>query len=107
MPDAQIPAVISNPIAVAPKPKLFDEVRRRLRLKRYSLRTEQAYLYWIRRYIHFNDRQHPRNLDGKHVEHFLSELAQRHRVAPSTIDQGASYENHKAHRCSTRNGFFG
>lgn len=87
MPDARIPAVISNPIAVAPKPKLFDEVRRKLRLKRYSLRTEQAYLYWIRRYIHFNDRQHPRNLDGKHVEHFLSELAQRHRVAPSTQNQ--------------------
>lgn len=58
-----------------------------MRLKHYGLRTEQAYLYWIRRYIHFNDRRHPRELDGKHVEHFLSELARRYRVAPSTQNQ--------------------
>lgn len=87
MPEVQDPAAISNSRVVAPRPKLFDEVRRRLRLKHYSLRTEQAYLYWIRRYIHSNDRRHPRELDGKHVEHFLSELARRYRVAPSTQNQ--------------------
>lgn len=87
MPDTQINAGINNSIGVVPRPRLFDEVRRRLRLKHYSLRTEQAYLYWIRRYIHFNDRRHPRELDGKHVEHFLSELARRHHVAPSTQNQ--------------------
>jgi hypothetical protein len=89
MPDTQIAAGINNAIGVAPRPRLFDEVRRRLRLKHYSLRTEQAYLYWIRRYIHFNDRHHPRELDSKHVEHFLSELARRYHVAPSTQNQAA------------------
>ena len=87
MPEVRNPTAINNSAAVVPKPKLFDEVRRKLRLKHYSLRTEQAYLYWIRRYIHFNDRRHPRELDGKHVEHFLSELARRYRVAPSTQNQ--------------------
>lgn len=87
MPEVQDPAAISNSRVAAIRPKLFDEVRRRLRLKHYSLRTEQAYLYWIRRYIHSNDRRHPRELDGKHVEHFLSELARRYRVAPSTQNQ--------------------
>ena len=87
MPDAWSSAAINSPEVAPPKPRLFDEVRRRLRLKHYSLRTEQAYLYWIRRYIHFNGRRHPRELDGKHVEHFLSELARRHQVAPSTQNQ--------------------
>lgn len=87
MPEVQNPAAINNSAVAAPKLKLFDEVRRRLRLKHYSLRREQAYLYWIRRYIQFNGRQHPRELDGMHVEHFLSELARRYRVAPSTQNQ--------------------
>lgn len=69
------------------KPRLLDEVRRRIRAKRYSLRTEEAYLYWIRRYIQANGRRHPRDLDGGVVEHFLSELARRYRVAASTQNQ--------------------
>lgn len=69
------------------RPRLLDEVRRRIRAKRYSLRTEEAYLYWIRRYIQANGRRHPRELDGGVVEHFLSELARRYRVAPSTQNQ--------------------
>lgn len=69
------------------KPRLLDEVRRRIRAKRYSLRTEEAYLYWIRRYIQANGRRHPRDLDGGIVEHFLSELARRYRVAASTQNQ--------------------
>jgi integron integrase len=66
---------------------LLDEVRRRLRLKHYSLRTEQAYLYWIRRYIRANGMRHPRELGGAVVERFLSDLARRDRVAPSTQNQ--------------------
>ena len=82
MPTAEDLAVINNPGSATPRPRLFDEVRRRLRVKHYSLRTEQAYLYWIRRYIQNNGRRHPRELGGKEIEHFLSDLAQRHRVAP-------------------------
>lgn len=87
MPEAQNPAAINNSAAVVPKPKLFDEVRPRLRLKHYGLRTEQACLCWIRRYIHSNDRRHSGELDGKHAEHFLGELARRYRVAPSAQNQ--------------------
>ncbi|SDQ76845.1 phage integrase N-terminal SAM-like domain-containing protein [Pseudoxanthomonas sp. CF125] len=82
MPTTEDIAVISKPGFTPPRPRLFDEVRRRLRVKHYSLRTEQAYLYWIRRYIQNNGRRHPRELGGKEIEHFLSDLAQRHRVAP-------------------------
>jgi integron integrase len=72
------------------RPRLLDEVRNRLRLKHYSLRTEKAYLYWIRRYIHANDLRHPRELDGVAVERFLSRLATEERVAPSTQNQALS-----------------
>jgi integron integrase len=65
----------------------MDEVRRRLRLKRYSFRTEQAYLHWIRRYIRCNSLRHPRELGGAEVERFLSGLATQARVAPSTQNQ--------------------
>jgi integron integrase len=87
MPNAENLAVISNPESATPRPRLFDEVRRRLRVKHYSLRTEQAYLYWIRRYIQSNGRRHPRELGGNEIESFLSDLAQRQRVAPSTQNQ--------------------
>lgn len=72
------------------KPRLLNEVRNRLRLKHYSLRTEKAYLYWIRRYIHASGRRHPRELDGVAVERFLSRLATEHGVAPSTQNQALS-----------------
>lgn len=48
------PAALTESPGPARAPRLLDEVRRCLRLKRYSLRTEQAYLYWIRRYIRTN-----------------------------------------------------
>lgn len=72
------------------RPRLLDEVRRRLRLKHYSLRTEEAYLYWIRRYIRANHLRHPREMGGAEVERFLSDLARRDRVAPSTQNQTLS-----------------
>jgi integron integrase len=81
----------SNAANEAPaKPRLLHEVRSRLRLKHYSLQTEKAYLYWIRRYIHANGRRHPRELDGAAVERFLSRLATEDNVAPSTQNQALS-----------------
>jgi hypothetical protein len=67
--------------AGAARPRLLDEIRSRLRLKHDSLRTEKAYLYWIRRYIHANGLRHARELDGVAVERFLSRLATEHDVA--------------------------
>ncbi|TWT22242.1 integron integrase [Luteimonas marina] len=83
-------AGVSGVPPVDARPKLLDEVRARMRLKHYSLRTEQAYLYWIRRYIHANGKRHPRTLDGKAVETFLTRLATDDHVAPSTQNQALS-----------------
>ena len=74
----------------APAPRLMEEVRRRLRLKHYSLRTEQAYVSWIRRYIVANGKRHPRELGAAEVERFLSDLAVRGHVSASTQNQALS-----------------
>ena len=69
---------------------LMDEVQRRLRVNHYSLRTETAYLGWIRRFIEANDRRHPKVLGGPEVETFLSRLAVDGGVASSTQNQALS-----------------
>jgi integron integrase len=65
----------------------MEVVREQLRARRYSVRTEQAYVYWIRRYIVHHDRRHPRDLDAESVRVFLSHLATVQRVAASTQNQ--------------------
>src|SRR5712691_463399 len=70
-----------------PAPKLLDQVRERIRVKHYRLRTEDAYLHWIRRFIFFHGKRHPRQMGGPEVEAFLSHLATAGRVAPSTQNQ--------------------
>jgi integron integrase len=67
--------------------KLLDEYRERLRVKHYSLRTEDAYLHWARRFIYFHGKRHPREMGGPEVEAFLSHLATEGRVASSTQNQ--------------------
>jgi hypothetical protein len=69
------------------KPKLLDEVRQLLRTRHYSLRTEEAYVSWIRRYILFHGKRHPRDLAAKAVSEFLSNLAIEGQVAASTQNQ--------------------
>ena len=69
------------------KPKLLDQVRQLMRLRHYSLRTEEAYIGWIRRYILFHGKRHPRELDEKHVSQFLTSLAINGRVAAATQNQ--------------------
>ena len=71
-------------------PKLLDQVRERIRVKHYSVRTEDAYLHWIRRFILFHGKRHPREMGGPEVEAFLSHLATAGRVAPSTQNQALS-----------------
>jgi integron integrase len=70
--------------------RLFDEVRRRMRVKHYSLRTEQAYTAWIRRFILANGKRHPREMGGAEVEAFLSHLASEGDVAAGTQNQALS-----------------
>ncbi|MGC1324071.1 MAG: phage integrase N-terminal SAM-like domain-containing protein [Candidatus Udaeobacter sp.] len=69
------------------KPKLLDQIRELMRLRHYSFRTEEAYVGWIRRYIFFHGKQHPRELGEKHVSQFLTSLAINGRVASTTQNQ--------------------
>jgi hypothetical protein len=71
-------------------PKLLDRVRERIRTKHYSIRTEDAYADWIRRFILFHGKRHPRELEAKHVESFLTYLAVERRVSASTQSQAKS-----------------
>ena len=68
-------------------PRLLDEVRRVLRLKHYSLRTEAVYVGWIRRFILVNGKRHPRDMGEVEVEGFLSRLAVQGKVAAATQNQ--------------------
>jgi hypothetical protein len=54
--------------------RLLDQVRDRLRVKHYSMRTEDTYLQWIRRFIFFRGKKHPREMGSPQVEAFLSRL---------------------------------
>ena len=71
-------------------PKLLDQVRDRLRLKHYSIRTEVQYVQWIRRFILFHAKRHPRELGPKEVEAFLTHLAVEGNVAAATQNQALS-----------------
>ena len=71
-------------------PRLLDQVRDRIRYKHYSIRTEQAYLDWIRRFIRFHARRHPNEMGATEVEAFLTHLAVAGRVAASTQNQAKS-----------------
>lgn len=82
--------VITGAGSEARAPRLLDEVRRRLRLKHYSLRTEAIYTEWIRRFILANGKRHPREMGAVEVEGFLSGLAVHGGVAASTQNQALS-----------------
>lgn len=71
-------------------PRLLDQVRARIRFKHYSLRTEQAYVDWIKRFIHFHGNRHPSELSSGDVEQFLTHLAAHLNVAASTQNQAQS-----------------
>jgi integron integrase len=69
------------------EPRLLDLVRRTIRARHYSPRTEKSYVSWIRRYVIYHDRRHPRDLGAEHVERFLSWLASEQKVSASTQNQ--------------------
>lgn len=67
--------------------KLLDRVRDTIRLKHYAYRTEETYVQWIRRYILFHDKRHPREMGRVEIEDFLTHLAVQEQVAASTQNQ--------------------
>ncbi len=70
--------------------QLLEQVRDAVRTRHYSIRTEEAYLRWIREYILFFDKRHPEELGAKEISAFLSHLAVRRNVAASTQNQALS-----------------
>ena len=71
-------------------PKLLDQVRDKMRVKHYSIRTEQTYTDWIKRYIYFHDKRHPAEMGAEEVEAFLTHLEVAGKVAASTQNQAKS-----------------
>lgn len=68
-------------------PRLLDQVRGKIRLKHYSIRTEQAYVDWIKRFVLHFDKRHPDEMGAREVEVFLTHLAVQGRVAAATQNQ--------------------
>lgn len=75
------------PPNLTPPPKLLDRVKDKLRLFHYSIRTEEAYVHWITRYILFHNKRHPDQMAAAEVETFLTHLAVHDKVAASTQNQ--------------------
>ena len=71
----------------APPPKLLDRLRIHLRTRHYSIRTEEAYVDWARRFILFHDKRHPQDMGAAEVQAFLSHLAVDRQVSASTQNQ--------------------
>jgi site-specific recombinase XerD len=72
------------------KPKLLDQVRLAIRTRHYSIRTEEAYVQWIKRFILFHNKRHPKEMGADEVSQFLSDLAVKRHVAASTQNQALS-----------------
>ena len=66
------------------KPRLLDEVRAVARMRHLSLRTEQAYVSWIKRFIFFHQKRHPRDMAEAEIREFISDLAVKERISAST-----------------------
>ncbi|MBZ0096661.1 MAG: phage integrase N-terminal SAM-like domain-containing protein [Sulfuricella sp.] len=88
---------------VVTTPRLLDQVRGKIRLKHYSIRTEQAYLDWIKRFICHFGKRHLNEMGAREEEAFVAWLAVARRVAASTQNQAKSaplflYRDHRHRR---------
>lgn len=70
--------------------RLLDEVRAAMRVKHYSIRTEQSYIQWIKRYIYFHNKKHPAEMGEPELSAFLTHLAVNKNVTASTQNQALS-----------------
>jgi integron integrase len=89
-PPDRLSADAEHPPAADAHPRLLDRVRERIRYRHYSYRTEQAYVEWVRRFVRFHGRRHPRDMGAREIEAFLNHLANERMVAPSTHNQAPS-----------------
>ena len=68
--------------------RLLDQVRERVRLKHYSIRTEKSYVDWIKRYVLFHGKRHPRDMGAAHFERFTTLLAVDRDLSAFTQNEG-------------------
>jgi len=78
------PALPSAPGKSPPEPRLLDQVRAQIRLRHYSIRTESQYVQWVKRFVLFHGKRHPRAMGAPEVEAFLSHFAVEGHVASAT-----------------------
>jgi len=78
---------ISEQSSVRSKPKLLTHVRNVMRTSSYSAKTIEAYQHWIKDFIQFNNKVHPKNLNKENVEKYLTYLATKRNVSASTQNQ--------------------
>ena len=88
-PSATTSSILNDGFGPA-KPKLLDRVRWHLRVKHYSIRTEESYVDWIRRFIVFHGKRHPDQMGEEKIADFLSHLANERHVSASTQNQAFS-----------------
>src|SRR5690606_7407901 len=80
----------TDPATASSSSRLLDRLRERIRLKHLSIRTEQAYVGWVRRYIIHHGKRHPREMGKVEVEAFLTSLAVDRDVSAATQSQALS-----------------
>lgn len=80
----------AQPATKPTQPRLFDRVRETIRRKHYSLRTEDAYINWMKRYLFFHQKRHPKDMGAREIEQFLNHLAVQKQVSASTQNQALS-----------------
>ena len=66
---------------------LLDQVRQIIRIKHYSLRTEESYINWIKRFIFFHNKKHPKEMGEEEISQFITYLAKNEKVSASTQNQ--------------------
>ena len=71
----------------ADAPRLLEQVRNTIRVRHYSIRTEQSYCRWIKYFIRYHKLKHPREMGGEHINQFLTFLAVQRNVSPATQNQ--------------------
>ena len=69
------------------KPKLLDQVRAAIQKKHYSIRTEESYISWIKRFVKYHGLRHPGEMGEAEIQQFLNHLAVKEKVAASTQNQ--------------------
>lgn len=78
---------MSNLSAGEGSPRLLVQVKNAIQVRHYSIRTEQAYLHWVKRYIYFHNKKHPKEMGDIEITEFLSHLASKKNVSASTQNQ--------------------